>query len=395
MKVTRIEPAIVNIPGLGQDERPDGRNGVTAVLVRVETDSGLVGWGEGSVGANAESVYEAVRAAIPIVVGRDPWSRQAIADDFFTLGQWNSAWRPAGANYGYAGVDMALWDICGQDCGQPLYNLLGGQRRPFVDYYAFVQPGEADEVVAQCRAALARGCSVFYAKVGHDDLDRELAMVETIRRTVGPKGKIRIDANCRWTLNEGVRNLLAFDRFRIDFAEAPVPFEPLRNMVEIRARTPVAISANEGLGTVGSVWECIRARACDVLCFSPFFVGTIADYHRLAHVAHLEGIRVCKHTHNETGIAAAAAHHVLLTLPNVVDGNQTSYDTLSDDVLAERLPIERAARWGAPAGAGLGIRIDEAKVRRSRSLFERYGQYLPYRPEELAGETRPLEGQPP
>ena len=388
MRVAKVEPAIVNIPNLGEHERPAGRNGVTAVLVRVETDTGLVGWGEGSVGANAESVYEAVRAAVPFVIGHDPWSRQAIADDFFTLGQWNSAWRPAGANYAYAGLDMALWDICGQACGQPLYNLLGGRRRAEVDYYAYVPPGPPEQVAARCRDALARGYSVFYTKVG-TDLDRELELVEAMRRVLGPKPKIRIDANCRWSFNEGLRNLARFDRFGIDFAEAPVPFEPLRNMVEIRSRQPVAISANEGLGTVGSVWECIRARACDVLCFSPFFVGTIADYHRLAHAAHLEGIRVCKHTHNETGIAAAAAHHILLTLPNVVDGNQNSYDTLSDDVLVERLPIRSEPRWGAPRGAGLCIRVDEAKVRRFRDLFEKYGQYLPYRPEQLAAEEGP------
>ena len=126
-----------------------------------------------------------------------------------------------------------------------------------------------------------------------------------------------------------------------------------------------------------------------MLCFSPFFVGTIADYHRLAHAAHLEGIQVCKHTHNETGIAAAAAHHILLTLPNVVDGNQNSYDSLSDDVLAERLPIRTEPRWGAPGGVGLGIRVDEAKVRRFRGLFEKYGQYLPYQPNELAREEAP------
>src|SRR5262245_57777229 len=389
MKVTRIEPMIVNIPALGADEQPDGRNGLTAVLVRVETDAGIVGWGEGSVGANAESVYEAVRAAIPIVTGRDPWSRQAIADDFFTLGQWNSAWRPAGANYAYSGVDMALWDICGQACGQPLYNLLGGRRRPFVDYYHYVVATAPAEAAAECAEAQARGFGVFYLKVGRaPDVEQELAVVAAIRRAVGPRARIRIDANCLWTFNEGLRNLLAFDRSGIDFAEAPVPFEPLRNMVEIRARTPVALCANEGLGTVGSVWECIRARACDVLCFSPFFVGTVADCHRLAHAAHLEGIQVCKHTHNETGIAAAAAHHVLLTLPNVVEGNQSSYEGLSDDVLAEPLPIRSAPRWGAPSGTGLGVRVDEAKVRRFRELFEKYGQYRPYRTEQLAGEER-------
>jgi L-alanine-DL-glutamate epimerase-like enolase superfamily enzyme len=156
---------------------------------------------------------------------------------------------------------MALWDICGQDCGQPLYNLLGGQRWRFVDCYRFVRARSADQAAVECSDALARGFGVFYLKVGVEpDVERELGIVEAIRAAVGPRAKIRIDANCRWTLNEGLRNLLAFDRFGLDFAEAPVPFEPLRNMVEVRARTPVAICANEGLGMVGSVWECTRAR---------------------------------------------------------------------------------------------------------------------------------------
>jgi glucarate dehydratase len=388
MKVARIEPMIVNIPAAGADERPTGRNGVTAVLVRVETDTGLVGWGEGSVGANAESVYEALRAAIPIALGRNPWSTQAIADDVFNAGQWGAAWRPGGANYAYSGLDMALWDICGQACGQPLYNLFGGLRRPWVDYYYFVHGGPTEEVARQCREAVAQGYRVFYTKVGVD-LDDELHLVETIRQTIGPAGKIRIDANCRWSYNDGLRNVMAFDRHRLDFAEAPVPCEPLRNLVELRARTPVAIAANEGLGTVGSVWECIRARACDVLCYSPFFVGTLANYHRLAHAAHLEAIRVCKHTHNETGIAATAAHHLLLTLPNVVDGNQQSHRDLSDDVVVDPLPTRTSPRWGPPTGPGLGIRIDEKKVTTFRRLFDRYGQYLPYQDHDLAHEERP------
>ena len=124
------------------------------MLVRVETDTALVGWGEASVGANAESIYETVRATIPIANGRNPWNTQAIADDFFNAGQWNSAWRPGGANYAYAGLDMALWDICGKDCGQPLHNLSGGLRRAWVDYYFCVRRGPIDTVVRQCREAV-------------------------------------------------------------------------------------------------------------------------------------------------------------------------------------------------------------------------------------------------
>jgi len=235
MRITHIEPIIVSIP-YRQAERSTRvhREGVTDVLVRVETDAGIVGWGESCSGANVESICEAVKAAIPIVVGRNPWHTEAITADFFGAGLWDM--RPMTGNFAFAGIDMALWDICGQICGQPLYHLFGGLRRRYVDYFCYLKQGPIEDIVQQCRQGLAMGCRVFYLKVGLD-FEQELKMVEVIRQTIGPAGKIRIDANSAWSLNEAVRYLAEFDRFRIDFAEAPVRSEPIRNMVEIRAHT--------------------------------------------------------------------------------------------------------------------------------------------------------------
>lgn len=390
MKVTRLEPIIVSVPYREREvsSRVD-RDGVTDVLVRVETDAGIIGWGESCSGANVESVYEAVKSAIPIVVGRDPWSTEAIAADFFGTALWDM--RPMTGNFAYAGIDMALWDLCGQACGQPLYNLFGGLRRRSVDYMCYLKQGSPDDVARQCREGMAMGCRVFYIKVGVD-FDAELAMVRAIREIVGPAGKIRIDANGAWSLNEAVRYLSDFDRYRIDFVEAPVRSEPIRNMVEIRQRTPVAVCANEGLGRASDVWEYVRARAADVLCFSPYWVGTLTGFHRLAHAAHLEGIEVVKHTHGELGIAAAACQHLLLTLPNITDGHQQVAAFMEGDVLAEPVPIAAAARWGVPKGPGLGIRVDEEKVQRYHRLYEEIGQFMPYKPEMLAREERDEEG---
>lgn len=390
MKVTRLEPIIVSVPYREREVSSRvNRDGVTDVLVRVETDAGIVGWGESCSGANVESVCEAVRSAIPIVVGRDPWNTEAIAADFFGTALWDM--RPMTGNFAYAGVDMALWDVCGQACGQPLYNLFGGLRRRSVDYMCYLKQGPPNDVARQCREGMAMGCRVFYIKVGVR-FDAELEMVRTIRETVGPSGKIRIDANGAWSANEAVRYLAEFDRHRLDFVEAPVRSEPIRNMVEVRQRTPVAVCANEGLGRASDVWEYVRARAADVLCFSPCWVGTLAGFHRLAHAAHLEGIKVVKHTHGELGIAAAACQHVLLTLPNITDGHQQVAAFMEDDVLAEPLPIATAARWGVPQGPGLGIRLDEEKVRRYHRLYEATGQFMPYKPEMLAREEREGEG---
>jgi L-alanine-DL-glutamate epimerase-like enolase superfamily enzyme len=89
---------------------------------------------------------------------------------------------------------------------------------------------------------------------------------------------------------------------------------------------------------------------------------------------------VCKHTHGEFGIAAAAAHHIVLTLSNIVDGNQQTAQMMCDDVLKTPLPIAHGPEWGVPEGAGLSIEVDEEKVRRYHESYRREGQIQPYDP---------------
>jgi len=381
MRVTSLETTIVSVPYRHRETSSRvRRDGVTDVLVKIGTDTGHVGWGESCSGADVASVEAAAKAMAPMVIGRDPWAREAIAADVFTTGLWD--YRPMTGNFAFSGIDMALWDLCGQDCKQPLYNLFGGLRRQSVDYFCYLSIGEPADVAAQCRAGVERGYTVFYVKVGID-FPAELEMVETIRKSIGPGCKIRVDANGRWSVNEALRNLAELDRFRIDFAEQPVASEPVRSMAELRARTPVALCSNEGLGRVSDVWEVIRSRAADVLCFSSTWVGSLAQFARLSHAAHLEGIKVCKHTHGELGIAAAAHQHVLLTLPNIVDGHQQTASIMADDVLATPLPIAEGPSWGIPAGVGLGVRVDEAKVRKFHEHYRAHGQFLPYQPSDI------------
>ncbi len=382
MRVASLDTTIVSVPYRHREVSSRvRRDGVTDVLVKIRTDDGLVGWGESCSGADVVSVDAAIRAMAPFVTGRDPWAREAIAADVYGLGLWD--YRPMTANFAFSGIDMALLDLCGQSCKQPVYNLFGGLRRASADYFCYLSTGEPDDVAAQCRAGVERGYTVFYIKVGID-FAAELTLVAAIRDAIGPERKIRVDANGRWTVNEALRNLAALDRFGIDFAEQPVPPEPLRNMAELRARTPVALCANEGLGRDSDCWEVIRHRAADVLCFSSSWVGSLAEFARLAHAAHLEGLEVCKHTHGELGIAAAAHQHVLLTLPNVVDGHQQTAAMMEDDVLAEPLPIADGPAWGVPGGDGLGVRVDDDKVRKYHEHYRAHGQFLPYQPGDLA-----------
>ena len=376
MKITRLEFLPVSVPYTHREVSSRiNRDGVTDIVVTISTDAGLRGRGESCSGANTESVLEALRAMVPFALGRSPWESEAIRAELWQRGVWT--WRQPTAAFAYAGIDMALWDICGQSCGQPLYNLFGGKLRDRVNYFYYLAQGSPDEIASQCRDGLSKGFTVFYLKVGID-ISAELDMVRTIRETAGPAVKIRLDANTSWTVNEAVRNLALLDQWRIDFIEQPVIQDPLANMQELRARTPVAISANEGLWSAAEAYRQIAARTADVYCFSPYFCGSLTQFQRLCWVAALEGLQVCKHTHGELGITATSMQHLMLTLPNVVEGNQQTAHMMQDDILRSAIPIASGPDWGVPDGPGLGLAIDEEKLGRYHELYRERGQFLPY-----------------
>ncbi len=378
MKIAKLEFIPINIPYTHREVSSQvNRDGVSDVIVKATTDDGLMGWGEACSGANLASVEEALRAMAPFVLGRSPWSSEAIRADLWHKGIW--MFRKPTASFAYAGIDMALWDICGKASNQPLYNLFGGKVRESVDYFYYLARGTAESLVGQCREGVARGYRVFYLKVGLD-IAAECEMVRIVRETLGPERRLRLDANGAWTVNQAIRNLDLLDQFHIDFIEQPVMPDPVAGMQEVRARTRVAVCANEGMWTAEDAYQQITRRTADVYCFSPYWVGSLAQFQRLSRVAAMEGLQVCKHTHGEFGIAAAAAHHIVLTLPNIVDGNQQTAQMMCDDVLKTPLPIAHGPEWGVPEGAGLGIEVDEEKVRRYHESYRREGQIPPYDP---------------
>jgi L-alanine-DL-glutamate epimerase-like enolase superfamily enzyme len=378
MKITKLEFIPVSVPYTHREVSSlVNRDGVTDVVVKAYTDDGLIGWGESCSGANVESVFEALRGMEPFVIGRDPWQSELIRAELWHRGIWS--WRQHTACFAYPGIDMALWDICGKASGQPLYQLFGGRVRESANYFYYLHQAEPDNIAAQCRDGLAKGFHVFYLKVGINH-DPEVEMVRTIRETVGPKCKIRLDANGAWKVNEAVRKLADFERYRIDFIEQPVIEEPAINLQEVRARTPIAISANEGLWTLADAMRQMILRTADVYCFSPYFCGSLLQFQRLCWFAHCQGLQICRHTHGELGIIATAAHHILLTLPNIVDGNQQTAHVMQDDIVKQQIPITTGPNWGVPEGAGIGIEIDEQKLGRYHELYRERGQFVPYDP---------------
>ena len=219
---------------------------------------------------------------------------------------------------------------------------------------------------------------MFYHKVGVDRAAEE-AMLEALRGEIGPTAKIRIDANQAWSLPQAVRLLRAWnDRYDIDFVEAPVAIDPVENMRELKGRVGAPICVNEGLWRIADAMRVIKSRCADYLCFSAYWVGSLGRFHTLVHAAHLEGWLVCKHTHGELGLTAAAGQHMMLCAPNACDGHQQTAQFMTDDILTERIPIADGPRWGRLDRPGLGVDVDDDKLMAFDEDYLRHGAFSPY-----------------
>lgn len=381
---TRVRSVTATIVSAPYDRREVSfqvaRDGVTSIIVRVTTEDGTVGWGEACSGADAASVRAAVEAMTPLVVGRDPWQFERIRADLWHHGLWQ--FRAPTANFAWVGVEMALLDVLGRREGLALYQLLGGARRDHVNYFWYLSRGPKEDLRAQCREGVEAGFSVFYLKVGLAFAD-DLAMVATVRDAIGPDKLLRIDANGAWSVAEAIRNIDALADHGIDFVEQPVGEWPIELMSQVRARSAAPIAANEGLWTESDALQRIMTHSADVVCFSPYWVGSTTSFQRIGSLASMFGVGVCKHTHGELGLAAAASHQALLTMPGIVTGNQQTATHMLGDILTARLPIADGPDWGIPEGVGLGVDVDEQALAEAAGRYARDGQFLPYQLDDL------------
>jgi len=107
-------------------------------------------------------------------------------------------------------------------------------------------------------------------------------------------------------------------------------------------------------------------------------VGSMGQFNALCRTAYLEGWQVCKHTHGELGLAAAAFQHLMLAAPNACLGHQQTAQMMADDILVERIPIADGPAWGRIDRPGIGVEVDEDKVARFDADYRRHGEYPTY-----------------
>jgi len=354
LKITGVDSLLVNLPMVIDGATPmlggRARTSIDMLLVRVETDAGITGWGE----AFGHRIFHATRAAIdtvlgPLCVGRDPADIAALTDDLQRV--LHGLGRNGPTLYALSGIDIALWDIAGKVAGLPLYRLLGGSPRADLPAYAsLLRYGTAAAVAHYTEQALGRG----YRHVKLHEIT--VPEVRAAREVAGPEVPIMLDTNCPWTVAEAVAMARRLAPLDLHWLEEPVwPPENLAGLAEVRARGGLPTAAGENYGTV---WEFRRAFEAGALTYaqpSVTKIGGVTELRRVMTVAEAYGVDVVPHS-AYFGPGLLASIHCIAAMPRA-SLVERFYCDFADNPLGEAIH-PRQGRIAVPQGPGLGVDPD-------------------------------------
>jgi L-alanine-DL-glutamate epimerase-like enolase superfamily enzyme len=357
MKITQLHACLVRIPQKPPIAPYQSRYRATsekeALLIRLETDTGLVGWGETPVDWINKSFEGAPEDLLRRqVLGRDPFDLEAwYAEN--TLG-----------SYLASGVEMAFWDLIGHATKQPLYQLLGGAVRKKIELAACMGIRPYDEAKAIARQYLEQGFTTLKTKAGRR-AEEDLEMVRGIRDGVGDKLKLRIDPNQGYAPE--VAFVLAHDleKYQLEYFEQPMPLGLIADAARLRRQTKTPIALNESVTTPEIVLQILQLGAADVLLPDTYQCAGILGVKKVAALAEAARLPCVFHCAHDLGLKTAAMLHVVASTPNFPLANDCTYYGLVDDIITPLHPIERGY-MAVPEGPGLGVIVDEKKVAKYR-----------------------------
>jgi D-galactarolactone cycloisomerase len=304
MKIARVEALPVRLPftTVGAPIMMFGRpwNAFELVLVVLETDDGIVGYGETPWGP-----WRPIKALIddfigPALRGRDVSNVPAVMHELQRL--THVIGRYGLTMFALSGVDTALWDIAGKAAGVPLCRLFGGSPRPVPGYVSLWvnykksgawdwESADRDVLAERARAAVAAGYR--HVKL-HGTTEADLAAV---RDAVGDEVRIMVDASCRWTFAEAREAAARMKQFNLFWLEEPIfPPEDFASLGRLQAETGVPLAAGENACTAFEFAAMFAARAVTFAQPNVNRVGGITEFRKVAALAETSGVALHPHS---------------------------------------------------------------------------------------------------
>jgi D-galactarolactone cycloisomerase len=296
MKITRVSGVVYRQQLKLSGPRPkfagEGRNAFETVLVKVETDGGIVGWGE----AFPHRIWPAVKSLLetliaPVCIGADPSDIPALMKKL--IYHVHGVGRAGPVMYALSGLDIALWDILGKTKSLPIYKLLGGAQCAKLPVYAsLLKYADMKVVVSTCEQAFGRGYREL--KVHETGRDEITAAARLLRQHNG--GSLMADVNAPWTLQEALSAVAPLRELGLKWIEEPVwPLEDFDAARQISASgVPVAIGEN--VLTPSDFARLIESRAVDYIQPSVAKIGGISIMREIFSAANQADVAVAPHS---------------------------------------------------------------------------------------------------
>lgn len=346
-----------------------------ALVVEIRTDHGLVGWGDcyGPAAVNRSIIETLFKAHL---IGRDPFDVEVLWEELYNkIKDYGLTGMTISA---ISGIDIALWDIIGKSCKQPIHKLIGGAFRtdliPYATGLYFKNMDRLnEEAVEEARRYVADGFSAVKMKIGLGSIKKDIDRVACVREAIGPDTLLMVDANHCYNVPQAISIGRELQKLDVYWFEEPISPEDLDGYVEISRSLDMAIAGGENEFTKFSFRSILEKRAMDIIQPDVCAAGGITECKKIAALAQASGIQCVPHAWG-TAIGLAATMHFLASLPfcppclvpvhPMLEYEQTFNpfrDELSSTPLTHKNGIVKV-----PTGPGLGIDINTEVLDRYR-----------------------------
>ena len=336
-----------------------------AVLVRVTTRGGLVGWGEAHHGRCPGAIGHLINTTLrQLVTGMHAYD---------VVGVWQRIYSRQLASHGMgtasalamSGIDQALWDIRGKASGWPLYMLLGGDVKPIKAYAGGISLGfqPPAELVDEARTLVGQGYRALKLRFG-DSVKRDIERLAAIRRAFGADIEIMVDANIGYQVEDVRRVMPALVEYDVLWLEEPFPPHDYRSYEVAAGFGPIPLAAGENHHTRYEFTPLIENKSVRVLQPDLSKTGGITEGLRIAAMAAAHKLAINPHT-SASGLNMAASIHFLASIEN---GGWFEADVARENLFRDRLTtrpdlLDENGCVRPGNGPGLGVEVDEEFLR--------------------------------
>ncbi|WP_144509656.1 mandelate racemase/muconate lactonizing enzyme family protein [Bacillus sp. FJAT-22090] len=329
-------------------------NDMPSIIVKVETDTGIIGYGEGTpdehvTGETWESTYAVLTKTLaPALIGDNPFQIEKIHDKMNKV--------VLGVPTAKAAIDIACYDIMGKATNQPIYNLLGGQYHDMLEVPKVISILSPEEMATQAKTAISEGYKSLKLKVGTDK-ELDFKRICAVRAAVGSDVPIKVDANQGWV--NSYNTLYVLERIKacnVELIEQPVVANDIDALLEVKQKTTIPIMIDEGLHGSKELKEVIVKRAADKINIKLMKCGGLYPATQLVHQAELGGIDCQIGSMVESAVASAAGLHLSLAKKSIHSNELVGPLMFSKDIATLRYELPYVYLSEAP---GLGIEVDE------------------------------------